>query len=80
VVFVPFDDQKLKPRKLLLISRAKSAMSNAAASLAGMLAQAIEALPDHRDLLSAAQPPERKMPASHEAASATQSPLTRPNP
>lgn len=78
LAFVPFDDPKLKPRKLLLISRAKSAMSNAASSLAGLLAEAIEALPTELlRLLPAAQLPDRILPAMHDLAGLRQSPLTR---
>ncbi len=44
LVFVPLRDPKLRPRKLVLMSRAKSAMSEAASSLATMLTGAIEAL------------------------------------
>jgi DNA-binding transcriptional LysR family regulator len=44
LVFVPLRDPKLRPRKLMLLSRAKSGMSEAAAHLATMLTRAIEGL------------------------------------
>jgi DNA-binding transcriptional LysR family regulator len=44
LVFVPLHDPKLRPRKLVLLSRAKSGMSDAAAHLATMLTRAIEGL------------------------------------
>jgi DNA-binding transcriptional LysR family regulator len=44
LVFVPLRDPKLRPRKLVLLSRAKSGMSEAASSLATMLTRAIEGL------------------------------------
>ena len=37
-------DPKLRPRKLVLLSRAKSGMSEAASSLATMLTRAVEGL------------------------------------
>lgn len=43
LVFVPVTDPKLKPRKLLLVARGRARISEAAAGLAAMLAQAIEA-------------------------------------
>lgn len=46
LTFVPLRDPKLRPRKLVLVSRAKSAMSGAASTLATMLTRAIEAAAD----------------------------------
>lgn len=46
LVFVPLRDPKLRPRKLVLVSRAKSGMSGAASSLATMLTRAIENVVD----------------------------------
>jgi DNA-binding transcriptional LysR family regulator len=45
LVFVPVQDTKLRPHKLLLISRSKTDISDAAARLAMMLASGIEAIP-----------------------------------
>lgn len=42
LVFVPLRDPRLKPRKLLLIARAKAHISEAATSLATLLARAVE--------------------------------------
>jgi DNA-binding transcriptional LysR family regulator len=42
--FIPCDDPKLRPRKLLLVARSKAEISDAAASLATMLTQVIEAI------------------------------------
>lgn len=42
LVFIPLRDPKLRPRQLVLLSRDNSGMSEAAASLAAMLAHAIE--------------------------------------
>jgi len=44
LVFVPLRDPKLKPRKLVLISRAPSEMPEAAAALARLVASALEGL------------------------------------
>ena len=44
LVFVPIRDAQLRPRKLLLISRAKTHMSEGAAALAKALAQMVEDL------------------------------------
>lgn len=44
LVFVPLRDPRLKPRKLVLIARSKTDISEAADSLAAMLARAVEAL------------------------------------
>jgi hypothetical protein len=44
LVFVPLRDPKLRARKLVLLSRTKSGMSEAASSLAIMLTRAIEGL------------------------------------
>jgi DNA-binding transcriptional LysR family regulator len=45
LVFVPVQDSKLRPRKLVLISRSKTDISDAAARLSMMLASGIEAIP-----------------------------------
>jgi hypothetical protein len=44
LVFIPLGDPQLRPRKLLLIARAKAHLPGAPAALAKMLSEAIESL------------------------------------